>query len=80
MSTDNRQLTFTLSQTTSRRSFLKGIAAGTATAALIATARIADAGRPVANREQGTAPVIGAISSFQSPVSAPKRFERRTAE
>jgi hypothetical protein len=80
MSTDTTRISGTLAQTTTRRSFMKRIAAGTAAAALLAAARAADASPPIANREMGNAPVIGGASSFRSPASAPKRYERRTPE
>lgn len=80
MSTTESRISGTLSRTSTRRSFLKGIAASTATAAILAAARAADAGRPIANREMGNAPVIGGMSSFRSTNSAPKRYERRTPD
>lgn len=80
MSSNDLQVSGPLSPRTTRRSLLKAIAGGTATAALLATARITDAGRPLPNREHGSAPVIGGTSSFRGPASSPGRYERRSPE
>lgn len=80
MSTYNQHPSGTLARTTTRRSFLKTVAAASAASSLLAMGRIAGAGRPLPNRETGTAPVIGGLSSFRSAPSAPKRVERRTPD
>lgn len=64
-----------------RRSFLKTIAAGTATAALLATTRVADARPPMF--DTGLAPNIGATRKVVRRRTAPTvrtRFERRTPD
>jgi hypothetical protein len=78
MSTIRRNAPDTPNPTTTRRAFLKSIAAGAAASALLATGRNASAGRPLPNFEPGSAPVIGLLSSFKGAPSAPRRLERRT--
>lgn len=66
-----------------RRSMLKSLAGGAVAATLLATGRIADASRPRANRETGSAPVISGLSGFTGDAEkavVPTRFERRSPE
>lgn len=65
-----------------RRAFLRSLAVGAASAALLAPGGTVAASGARPNRETGSAPVIGELNAFSSEDTTvvSQRFERRTPE